>query len=103
MRGTDVVPPAVAFDGWQRAWLAVPEVASFVAGSCERGRLHVDDGVEATVADGELILTPRGHAASPAALATGIAARLESSCACGMPGPTLALSQSPLVPSSSLG
>jgi len=102
VRGDDVVPPAVGFDGWQRTWLAVPEVASFVAGSCERGRLHVDEGVEATVTDGELVLTPRGHAASPAALATGIAAWLEPSCACGMPGPTLELSESPLVRSQSL-
>ena len=102
VRGDDVVPPAVAFAGWQRTWLAVPEVASFVAGSCERGRLHVDEGVEATVTDGELVLTPRGHAASPAALATGIAAWLEPSCACGMPGPTLELSESPLVRSQSL-
>jgi hypothetical protein len=102
VRGDDVIPPAVAFDGWQRTWLAVPEVASFVAGSCERGRLHVDEGVAAAVTDGELVLTPRGHAASPAALATGVAASLEPSCACGTPGPTLELSESPLVPSPSL-
>src|SRR5262249_57099985 len=76
VRGDDVVPPAVAFDGWQRAWLAVPEVASFVAGSCEHGRLHVDESVAATVADGELVLTPRGDAASPVALATRLPAWL---------------------------
>ena len=99
VRGDGVTPPVVAFGGWQRAWLAVPEVASFVAGSCERGRLHVDEGVAATVADGELVLTPRGHAAAPAALATGIAAWLEASCGCGATGPALELSGSPLVPS----
>jgi hypothetical protein len=91
------LPPAPGFGGWQRSWLAVPEVASFVAGSCEAGRLHVDVGVEAAVIDRELVLTPRGPAAAPGPLATGIAARLEPSCACGVAGPALELARAPLV------
>jgi hypothetical protein len=98
VRGDGAAPPPVSgFRGWQRSWLAVPEVASFVAGSCEVGRLHVDAGVDAAVLDGELVLTPRGPAATPGRLATGIAARLEPSCACGVAGPALDLVRAPLV------
>jgi len=98
VRGDGSSLPSVVPSGvWQRAWLAVPEVASFVAGSCERGGLHVDDGVEAAVRNGELVLTPRAAAAAPGPLGTGIAARLASSCACGAPGPVLELPGAPLV------
>src|SRR5215831_3550688 len=46
-RGDGRARPALpgGFDGWQRTWLAVPEVASFAGGSCEHGRMHVDADV----------------------------------------------------------
>ena len=91
------LPSAPGSVAWQRTWLAVPEVASFVAGSCEHGRLHVDEGVDAAVIDGELVLTPHGAAAAPGPLGTGIATRLAASCACGAGGPALALTDAPLV------
>ncbi len=91
------LPPAPGSGAWQRSWLAVPEVASFVAGSCEHGRLHVDEGVDAAVIDGALVLTPHGAAAARGALDTGIAARLLASCTCGAAGPALELPDVPLV------
>jgi hypothetical protein len=76
-------PPAPGdFDGWQRAWLAVPEVASFAGGSCERGGVHVDAGVAVEVVNGHAVLDARGSAAAPGPFDTGIAARLVD-CACG--------------------
>lgn len=72
----------VEFTGWQRTWLAVPEVASFAAGSCARGALHVDAGVGAEIADGQLVLVPRAAAVAPRAFAPGIAAR-PARCDCG--------------------
>ncbi len=82
-------PPAApaGFAGWQRTWLAVPEATSFVAVSCERGALHVDEGVHPSLVDGHLVLAPRGLV-PPLRYATGIAATL-GGCACGGPGPVL--------------
>ena len=78
-----VVPEG--FPGWQRTWLAVPEVASFAASSCARGVLHADAGVGAEVAGGELVLAPHGAAAASGPYATGIAARAVR-CPCGGEG-----------------
>jgi len=74
-------PPAVpaAFSVWERLWLAVPEVSSFAAGSCEHGVLHADPEAGAEVADGELVLAPP---AAREAFATCMTAR-RASCACG--------------------
>jgi hypothetical protein len=83
-------PPAPGeFDGWQRTWLAVPEVASFAGGSCEYGALHVDAGVAVEVVNGHAVLEPRGAAAASGPFDTGLAARLVD-CACGG-GPALEL------------
>jgi hypothetical protein len=79
-----VVPES--FRGWQRTWLAVPEVASFAASSCARGVLHADSGVGADVAGGELVLTPHAAAATSGPYATGISARAVR-CPCGGDGP----------------
>jgi hypothetical protein len=85
----DIRPAAPeGFAGWQRTWLAVPEVACFVGGTCERGLLHVDTGVGADVAAGELILIPRRAVAAPGPYATGIAARMVN-CGCALGGPAL--------------
>ncbi len=86
-------PPVPAgFGGWQRTWLAVPEAASFVAWECERGALHVDDGVVAEVADGELLLGVRDGDTRVECYASAVpAAGLDAGCACGAPGPVLRL------------
>ena len=83
-------PPAPRdFDGWQRTWLAVPEVASFAGGSCERGALHVDASVAVEVVNGHAVLEARGASAAPVPFDTEMAARLVD-CACGG-GPALEL------------
>jgi hypothetical protein len=81
--------PAVpaAFGAWERTWLAVPEVASFVAGSCERGVLHADGAIRAEIVDGRLVLAP---SEGGEAFATDVAARAVP-CACGAGGATFGL------------
>jgi hypothetical protein len=85
------VPAAAGFSGWERTWLAVPEVTSFVAGSCAAGLLHVDEGVRPEIGDdGRLALTPLGGDAPPLRYATEVAACVvPGACACGAPGPAL--------------
>src|SRR5262245_21675896 len=74
------VAPAVpaAFNAWERLWLAVPEVSSFVAGSCEHGLLHADAEAAVEVSSRHLVLAP---SSMPAAFATGMTAR-RARCAC---------------------
>src|SRR5207247_8862 len=82
--------PAAGFRGWQREWLAVPEVTSFVAGTCTAGRFHVDDGVVAEIADGVLVLTARGLDTSLQRYASDVPARLAAGpCPCGAAGTVL--------------
>ncbi len=82
--------PAAGFCGWQREWLAVPEVTSFVAGTCTAGRFHVDDGVVAEIADGVLVLTARGIDTSLQRYASDVPARLAAGpCPCGAAGTVL--------------
>jgi len=89
------VPAAAGFTGWQRHWLTVPEVASFVAHSCTADRFHVDDGVLAEVvdatsgalaADGILALTPLGGESPVLRYASGVRAHAADGCACGASG-----------------
>jgi len=88
--GHPAVPPAVAFGGWQREWLAVPEATSFVAATCAAGRFHVDEGVVAEVVDETLVLTPRGFEAPLERYATELPARLiPGPCGCRAGGTTL--------------
>jgi len=82
--------PPGGFDGWQRTWLAVPEVASFAGGSCEHGRMHLDADVAVEIADGRAVLEARGPAAAPGPFDTGMRARLVA-CACGAGDPALEL------------
>jgi hypothetical protein len=81
--------PPDGFVGWQRTWLAVPEVASFAGGTCERGRMHADTAVAVDVVDGRLVLAADG-AAAPGAFDTGMTARLVD-CACAASGAALEL------------
>lgn len=85
-RGAAVERAAVpaGFTGWQRTWLAVPDVTSFAAGSCGEGSLHVADGVTIEATDGELVVGS-GTLPWPARYRTGIRGRLSSGCACGAP------------------
>jgi len=88
--GCPAIPPTVAFGGWLREWLAVPEATSFVAATCAAGRFHVDEGVMAEVVDGMLVLTPRGFEAPLERYATELPARLiPAPCRCGASGTTL--------------
>jgi hypothetical protein len=88
--------PTLGFDGWERWWLAVAEVTSFVAGSCSAPRLHVDAGVVAEIVDartgaaleagatGTLALTALDVDAPLLRYATGITARMpDGPCPCG--------------------
>ncbi len=77
--GTGAAAAPDGFDGWQRTWLAIPEVTSFVAWSCERGVLHADPSAGADAVDGQLVLAPPG---APASFMTGMTAR-RVRCACG--------------------
>jgi hypothetical protein len=83
------VPPG-GFDGWQRTWLAIPEVASFAGGTCEHGKMHVDAGVAVEITEGRAVFEARGAAAAPGPFDTGMRARLVA-CACGADGPALEL------------
>ena len=88
VRDGDTRPPSppAGFAGWQRRWLAVPEVTSFVAATCAGDRFHLDDELEARADGGELVL-----AARDAHYATGLRARVEPGCACGRPGAVVVL------------
>src|SRR5579862_1921560 len=97
-----VLPAAAGFRGWQRAWLAIPEVTSFVAASCSEGRFHTDDEVileivEATGASslpvnpiGEVVVA-LGAQAATCRYRSGLRGRLVSTCVCGEPGQVLEL------------
>jgi hypothetical protein len=87
--GAHAEPPEVpAFAGWHRRWLAVPEVSSFAAGSCERGRLHVDAALAPSVEAGELVLGPL-HPGILWRYRSGWPAHGIGSCACGWAVPAL--------------
>jgi phenylacetate-coenzyme A ligase PaaK-like adenylate-forming protein len=90
---------AAGFAGWQRRWLAVPEVSSFVAHSCAASRFHVDEGVVAEVVDdatgavlpadrdGTLALTCLHGEAPLLRYASGLRARRRPTpCPCGASG-----------------
>jgi hypothetical protein len=77
-----------AFAGWQREWLAVPEVSSFVAGTCERGGFHAAEAVRLAAPEGELLVATRQGDEAP--YATGAQARIVEACSCGA-GPALEL------------
>jgi len=82
--GARAAAPA-GFAGWQRTWLAVPEVTSFAAASCARDGLHVTDGVTVEAIDGELVVSAAATA-WPARYRTGMRGQAGSTCACGAPG-----------------
>lgn len=85
-RGTAAapVPPPPGFAGWQRTWLAVAEVTSFVAASCAAGSFHLANGLDVDVDGGELVLGPHPYG-------SGLRARRVEPCTCGAPGLAVAL------------
>ncbi|GIW41995.1 MAG: hypothetical protein KatS3mg076_2572 [Candidatus Binatia bacterium] len=89
------IPPGLGFDGWERKWWGVPEVASFVALSCAEGGFHVDEEILVEVWDGgrasregqgELLLTPFGLDTPVFRYGTGVRATLSLDCGCGTGG-----------------
>jgi len=81
------IPESLGFNGWQRHWLAVPEVTSFVAHSCAVSRFHFDAGVAAGSVDGVLVLTARHPHAARLRYDTGIPVRgVLNQCPCGISG-----------------
>lgn len=85
------IPAAVGFAGWQRNWLAIPEVSSFVASQCAQSSWHVDTGVEAETVEGRLLLTAHACDEGRRRFATGIAAHILPSCNCSGTGVVLQL------------
>jgi hypothetical protein len=80
-------PPALdGFAGWRRTWLAVPEAASFVAGSCAAGRFHPVGGLAADVVDDQLVVGVPAGTRPALAYRTTLAARRADGCACGAAG-----------------
>lgn len=71
------------FGGWQRCWFACPEVSSFAGLTCDHGGLHLEEGLEGSLADEGLVLARRDGGAPP--FATGLRARLVARCDCGLP------------------
>jgi phenylacetate-coenzyme A ligase PaaK-like adenylate-forming protein len=94
---------AVGFEGWQRAWLSVPEASSFAAYACDLSRFHIGGRLVAEIVDsntggppaaegGILTLTVLDSDAPLLRYATGVGARLEpAGCACGEPAAAIAL------------
>lgn len=93
-------PPAAAgFSGWQRTWLAVAEVTSFIAHSCSAGRFHADDELFVEVVDdttgatllagrdGAIALTPFAVDTPVLRYLSGLRGRIVATgCPCGAGG-----------------
>jgi len=89
------LPPGLSFAGWQRRWLAVAEVSSFVAGECAAGRFHVDAGLVTEVVEDDatgLVLTPRAGDLQLLRYVSGVAALAPATaCDCGSPEPGIVI------------
>ena len=80
-------PPAVdGFAGWERTWLAVPEAASFVAGSWAAARFHADAALAVDVDDGRLVVGVAAGTRPALRYRTALAARRTDGCPCAAPG-----------------
>jgi hypothetical protein len=89
--GSTASAPAVGdFGGWQRTWLAVPEVSSFVGGQCVQGRVHVEGAFAPAVEQEELVLAPL-HPGIGWRYRTALAARAAGPCPCGSGDPVFDL------------
>jgi hypothetical protein len=96
--GTPAVAEAAGFSGWQRTWLALPEITSFLAVSCAAERFHIDDRATVEVVDaagdtsdeiGELAVTALDMETKVARYRSGIRGRLMADpCTCGIGGVT---------------
>jgi len=74
-------PVPADLPGWQRQWLAVPEVSCFVAGTCASDAFHAAESVRLAAPAGELLVGTGPGDEAP--YATGTAARMIEACACG--------------------
>jgi len=95
-RATRVDPPSVpegtGFTGWQRTWLAVPEVSSFIAGTCAARNFHIDPGVHAEIVDDRLVLTALEAETPVLRYATDLRAHAAGApCSCGTDGMVIEL------------
>ena len=91
------LPDDLGFRGWQRFWLAIPEAASFLAGSCGAGSLHFDSDAYVELHDleagrpvdrgtpGRIVVTPYARDQILLRYVSDVKAR-EVDCACGQPG-----------------
>lgn len=102
--GTPAVGEAAGFTGWERTWLAVPEVTSFLAVSCSKQRFHLDGRVAVEVVDratgqptanndvGDLAITALDMETSLRRYLSRVRGRtMDSDCPCGTVGSTLTL------------
>lgn len=76
-------PAASGFDGWQRQWLAVPEISSFIAGTCDRGNFHDEDDVVSECLDEHLTVTAFGRDDSLLRFVSPWRVRSVDTCPCG--------------------
>jgi phenylacetate-coenzyme A ligase PaaK-like adenylate-forming protein len=102
--GVPAVGEAAGFSGWERTWLAVPEVTSFVAVSCSAQRFHLDTRVDVDVVDGskgssmddgevgELAITALDMETDLRRYLSRVRGRtMDQRCPCGTDGHTLTL------------
>ena len=86
------VPATARFKGWQRIWLAVPEVTSFLAMSCAAAALHLDSAIAAEEVSGVIALTPANAETTIKRYLSTLRGRIShDTCTCGDEGPTLQL------------
>ena len=96
---TDALPAAPAtagFKGWQRIWLAVPEVTSFLAMSCAAAALHLDAAIVAEEVSGAIVLTPVSAETTLKRYLSRLRGQVShDTCTCGDDGPVLELEAGP--------
>lgn len=86
------VPVTARFKGWQRIWLAVPEVTSFLAISCSAAALHLDSAIVAEELSGVIALTPVNSETTIKRYVSSLRGQVSrDTCTCGADGPTLTL------------
>ena len=82
------MPPPAELSTIELGWtgLAVPEAASFVAGTCAAGRFHADPSLAVDVSDGRLVVGVPAGVRPAFAYRAAFAARRVDACGCGVAG-----------------